>query len=65
LGNIDWEELLRAFAKINYSGTMDLEIQHYLPGVPQALIPAYIKLAYESGDYLVKRLEELKKQEVL
>lgn len=60
-GNIDWEELLKAFADIGYNGSFNFEIQHYLPGVPEELILPAMKFSREVGTYLVKRLEEMKK----
>ena len=60
-GNIDWEELLKAFADIGYNGIFNFEIQHYLPGVPEELILPAMKFSREVGTYLVKRLEEMKK----
>jgi len=60
-GNVQWEEVLNAFAEIDYDGTFSLEIQHYLPKMPMELVNEAMKLAYHTGEYLVKRLEEKKK----
>ena len=59
-GNVHWEEILDAFARIDYEGTLSLEIQHFLPKMPPALIEDAMKLAYRAGSYLVERLEEKK-----
>ena len=59
-GNVHWEEILDAFARIDYEGTLSLEIQHFLPKMPPALIEDAMKLAYRVGSYLVERLEEKK-----
>lgn len=62
LGRMDWEEIFRAFARVDYNGTFDLEIQHFLPGVPEQLIPTAMKLAYETGMYMTARIEKLKQE---
>ncbi|NBH81381.1 sugar phosphate isomerase/epimerase [bacterium C-53] len=56
LGNADWDEILGALAQIHYTGVFNFEIQHYLPGVPQELVPSAMRFAYEVGEQMVKRL---------
>lgn len=56
LGNADWDEILGALAEIRYSGVFNFEIQHYLPGVPEELVPSAMRFAYETGMQLVERL---------
>ena len=61
LGHMNWEPLLQAFADINYEGTFDFEIQHYLPGMPMELAPSAMKFSYEVGSYMIRRLEEMRR----
>ncbi len=60
LGTADWNSILSAFAEIQYNGVLDLEIQHYLPGVPEPLVDDAMKLAYKVGIHLIEELERLK-----
>lgn len=62
LGRMKWEEILGALADIQYNGTFDFEIQHYLPGVPKELVPSAMRFSFEVGDYMVQRLESLKRK---
>lgn len=62
LGRGKWEEILTALADIQYNGTFDFEIQHYLPGVPKELIPSAMRFSFEVGNYMVRRLESLKRR---
>lgn len=62
LGKADWDAILGALAGIGYEGDLDLEIQHYLPGVPEELVPAGMRLARETGEYLVNRLKQMREQ---
>lgn len=61
LGRADWDEILGALADINYEGVFNFEIQHYLPGVPEELIPSAMRFAYETGMQMVGRLEKREK----
>lgn len=58
LGKADWDEILGALAEIKYEGVFNFEIQHYLPGVPEELIPSAMRFAYETGRQMVERLEK-------
>lgn len=61
LGKAKWDEILEAFAQINYDGIFDLEIQHYLPRIPLELVDRAMKFSCEVGMQMVGRIEELKK----
>lgn len=58
LGHADWDEILGTLAGINYTGVLDLEIQHYLPGVPEELVPSAMRLACETGMQMIRRIEK-------
>lgn len=56
-GFVKWDEVLDAFADIDYAGTFSLEIQHYLPAMPQALWSDAMRLAHSVGSHLVEELD--------
>ena len=56
MGSIDWPEILQALADIEYSHPFTLEIQHYIPRVPVALVPSAIKLSVETGKYMIGQI---------
>lgn len=62
MGKANWHEILGALAEINYQGTFDLEIQHYLPVVPEELIDPALKFAYQVGEQMINQLNNLKKE---
>lgn len=59
LGQADWDEILGALAEIKYTGVFNFEIQHYLPGVPEELVPFAMRFAHEVGIYMTEKLERL------
>jgi len=60
LGHADWEEILDGLAAIQYDGTFNFEIQHYLPGVPEELLLPALEFSYKVGDGMIRRLEQRK-----
>lgn len=58
LGNADWDEIIGALAEIGYTGVFNFEIQHYLPGVPEELVPSAMRFAHEVGVQLTERLQK-------
>ncbi len=59
-GKIKWEPICKALADINYSGHFTFEASSYMRNFPNELIPALLDLLYESGKYLVERIEYYK-----
>lgn len=57
LGHADWDGILGALSEVGYRGVFNFEIQHYLPAVPEELVPSAMRLAYETGMQMVKRIE--------
>lgn len=60
LGVTDWDDILRALADIHYSHPFTYEIQHYLLRLPMELVPSALRLSWEIGDYLVRRLGQFR-----
>lgn len=61
-GRIHWNEIIEAMANIQYDGTFDFEIQHYLPKFPKELVPSAMKFSKEVGAYLVEQIEVEKRK---
>lgn len=59
-GKIDWEEVLKALADINYSGHFTFEANWFIANLPPSLYPSALSHMHEVGRYLIKRLEQLK-----
>ncbi len=57
LGHADWDGILGALSEVGYRGVFNFEIQHYLPAVPEELVPSAMRFAYETGMQMVKRME--------
>ena len=61
LGITDWDAILSALAEIGYRHPFTYEIQHYLLRLPLELVPTALRLSWEIGDYMVRRLEQFQK----
>lgn len=59
-GNIKWEPICKALADVGYSGHFTFEASSYMRNFPNELIPSLLDLLYESGKYLVERIEYYK-----
>ncbi len=59
-GKVNWEKVAKGLAVIGFDGLLDLEIQHYLPGMPHELVLPAMKLAYLTGEYLYNDIESRK-----
>lgn len=61
LGDADWEEILEGLAAVQYDGTFNFEIQHYLPGVPEELLLPALEFSYQVGNTMIRRLKQKKR----
>ncbi len=57
LGQFDWEAIMGALRARQYTGDLTFEIFGYLSHVPVALYPSALRLAADTGRYLIARLE--------
>jgi sugar phosphate isomerase/epimerase len=60
-GFVQWDEVLKALADIDYGGAFAFEIQHYLPAMPMELVPSAMKFSVEVGRHLISRFEYFQK----
>lgn len=60
VGFIEWEEIYKAFADINYNSTFAFEMQHYLLRMPFELMPQMLKLSHDTGMYMIERINQYK-----
>lgn len=54
----DWDGFVKALKDINYRGTLNFETFAALRGTPVELVPAMLRLIYETGYYFKKRILE-------
>ncbi|KAF1299394.1 hypothetical protein BAU15_01735 [Enterococcus sp. JM4C] len=60
LGKTDWDDVMAAFASIDYEGDFDLEIHRYLTKMPMENVETAIRLSYEIGQGLLQLHQEKK-----
>ena len=60
-GTTNWEEVMKAFADVDYKGDLNYEAAHFLKGVPDDLIIPGAAYMAKVGEYLIKRFEYYKK----
>lgn len=53
LGTVPWEEVMPILGKISYSGDLTYEIHKYMWNVPAALRASMLRVAVETGQYLL------------
>ncbi len=59
-GKIDWDEVCRALAEIDYTGNFTFEADNFLIPYPDELMPACFALLESTGRYLIKKIESYK-----
>jgi len=62
LGKMNWEEIVKALAEIDYDGEFTFEADRYFWGLPPMLMPKAVSLMVDMGRYLIGRFEAYKKQ---
>jgi sugar phosphate isomerase/epimerase len=62
-GKGNWNNFVKALAKVGYNGVMSLECMGDIPDVPLNLRKSYEKLTYDTGRYLADAVETLKKNQ--
>lgn len=63
MGFTDWDDVLQALADIGYDHPFTFELQHYLLYMPLELTPSAIRLSREVGEYMIRRITELRKED--
>lgn len=61
-GTIRWEEVMKVLAQIGYEGDFCYEVHNFANRLPDEVVPAAIRLAYEIGEYLMKCYESERKE---
>lgn len=62
-GHMDWDEVLRAFADIEYRDAFTYEIQHYLLAMPHALVPEAVRLSFLVGEEMIRTIRSFRLSE--
>lgn len=60
LSKIDWEEVCKALADIDYDDEFTYEADNFLKGFPDELLQEVANFMCKVGRHLIKRIEELK-----
>ena len=60
-GNVDWDDVMKEFAEINYTGDLSYESGYFVRELPQELRPEAAKLMEKTGRHLIKMFEENRK----
>lgn len=58
LGKMNWEEIMKALAEINYDGELTYEADRFLFNLPRPMIPRGVSFMVEMGRYLIGRFDE-------
>lgn len=58
---IQWEEIMKTLAEIEYDGDFCYEVHNYINRLPDQVVPTAVRLAYEIGEYLMECYENAKK----
>lgn len=61
-GKIDWEDVMRALAEVDYSGGFTFEALHLYEGFRDEFLPTSAKYLHDVGRYLIDRFEDYSKQ---
>ncbi len=61
-GKINWNEVCRALADIDYSGDFTFESDTFLLNFPDELIPECLTLLEKTGRYLINKIENYKEK---
>lgn len=59
-GNINWDDVCKALAEINYTGNFTFEADAFLAKYPNELLPECLTLLEKTGRYLIDRIEYFK-----
>lgn len=59
-GKINWDEVCRLLAEIDYQGNFTFEVDAFIEKYPNELLPECLELLAATGRYLIKRIEYYK-----
>ncbi len=59
-GKMNWDDICKALADIDYSGDFTFEANEFLKGFPDELIPTCMELLEKTGRYLISKTEAYK-----
>lgn len=61
MGNIDWEKIYEALAKVDYKGDLTFEADHTFYRYPDALCDELLSLLYSTGRVMIEKINGYKK----
>ncbi len=62
LGKMDWDEIAKALAEIDYDGDFTFEITSFHEQFPKELMLSVAKLSHDTGRFLIEKIEKYKKK---
>jgi len=62
MGKMNWEEIMKALAEINYDGEFTYEADRFLFNLPKEMIPRAVSFMVEMGRYLIGRFDDYRAQ---
>ena len=60
LGKMDWEEIAKALADINYDGNFNYEADNFMKGFDDSFKPTVCRFMADRGRHLIKKIESYK-----
>ena len=60
MGKLNWDEILNAFADVNYQGDFTYEAFNFLRGFDKEFIPTALKFMHDTGRYMISKIESFK-----
>ena len=60
-GKINWDEVCKTLAEIDYDGNFTFEVDHFVEKFPNELLPEVLALLAATGRYLIDKINEYKK----
>ena len=60
LGKLNWDEILKALAEINYSGDFTFEAMCFLYGFDKDFMPTVLKFMHDTGRYMIEKIQKYK-----
>ena len=59
-GKLDWDEICRALARVDYKGDFTLEANSFLARTPKSIYPTALKMMNEVAKYYADKIDEYK-----
>ncbi len=58
--SMDWEEICKTLAQVNYTGNFTFEVNGYLDAYADDFVPVALKFMHDTGRYFISRIKHYK-----